>query len=54
MPVPLLRPCTPADLPAVLALIDEDRLPGQPRATPELFAEASRGSTEADGPWPRR
>ncbi|ARF74487.1 GNAT family N-acetyltransferase [Kitasatospora albolonga] len=51
MSVPLLRPFTPADLPAVLALIDEDRLPGQPRATPELFAEASKGSTEADGHW---
>ncbi|NUV68920.1 GNAT family N-acetyltransferase [Streptomyces sp. CAI-121] len=48
---PTLRPYAPADLPAVLALIDEDRLPGQPRATPELFAEATRGSAEADEPW---
>ncbi|MFJ6610469.1 GNAT family N-acetyltransferase [Streptomyces sp. NPDC091289] len=46
-----LRPYAPSDLAALLALIDEDRLPGQPRATPELFAEASRGCTEADAPW---
>ncbi|WP_433401882.1 GNAT family N-acetyltransferase [Streptomyces sp. CA-146814] len=48
---PTLRPYAPADLPAVLALLDGDRLPGQPGATPELFAEASRGCTEADAPW---
>ncbi|WP_411079948.1 GNAT family N-acetyltransferase [Streptomyces sp. cmx-18-6] len=48
---PTLRPCGPADLPEVLALVDADRLPGQPRATPELLAEASRGRTEADGHW---
>ncbi|MGW1205868.1 GNAT family N-acetyltransferase [Streptomyces cyaneofuscatus] len=48
---PALRPYVPTDLPALLALIDVDRLPGQPRATPALFAEATRGCTEADGPW---
>ncbi|MDX3376958.1 hypothetical protein PV390_21415 [Streptomyces sp. ME02-6991-2A] len=44
-----IRPYAPAELPTVPALIDEARLPGRPRATPELFTEASRGSTEADG-----
>ncbi|MFJ8842551.1 hypothetical protein ACIRFF_06565 [Streptomyces cyaneofuscatus] len=45
-----IRPYAPADLPTVPALIDEDRLPGRPRATPELFAEASEGEYEGGRP----
>lgn len=44
-----VRPATGADWPAVLAVIDADRLPGQPVVTGEMFAEAIEGRSEVDG-----
>lgn len=51
-PTPVtLRPYDPADQAAVLALIDADRLPGQPQATPTMLAEAMQGSAAQEDPW---
>ncbi|MET7718474.1 GNAT family N-acetyltransferase [Streptomyces sp. NPDC005407] len=46
-----LRPYTPADQPAVLRLINADRLPGQPRATPAMLTEALQGRSPVDAGW---
>src|SRR5690242_8880732 len=36
---------------AVLHLIDADRLPGQPQATPDMLAEAVAGRSPIDAGW---
>lgn len=46
-----LRPITPADQSAVLELINADRLPGQPQATPAMLAEALQGRSPVDSGW---
>lgn len=45
----ILRPYTPADQAAVLALMECDRLPGQPRTTPAMLSEALKGRSPVDG-----
>ncbi|MBC2908256.1 GNAT family N-acetyltransferase [Streptomyces cupreus] len=52
-PVPgvSLRPYTPADRAAVLELVNADRLPGQPAATPAMLADAVRGRSRVDAGW---
>lgn len=44
-----VRPATEADWPAVLDVIDADRLPGQPPVTAEMLGEAVRGRSPIDG-----
>lgn len=44
-----VRPYRPDDEPGVRALIDADRLPGQPRCTPERLATARRGPVPPAG-----
>ncbi|MDK9500503.1 GNAT family N-acetyltransferase [Streptomyces katrae] len=44
-----LRPYAPADAGAVLSLVNADRLPGQPVATPEMLHEALAGRSPIDG-----
>lgn len=44
-----LRPYAPADAGAVLSLVNADRLPGQPGATPEMLREALAGRSPIDG-----
>ncbi|WP_312847447.1 N-acetyltransferase [Streptomyces sp. WAC07149] len=46
-----LRPYAPADAGAVLSLVNADRLPGQPVATPEMLHEALAGRSPIDGGW---
>lgn len=46
-----LRPYAPADAGAVLSLVNADRLPGQPVATPEMLHEALAGRSPVDGGW---
>ncbi|MFJ8018577.1 GNAT family N-acetyltransferase [Streptomyces sp. NPDC096339] len=46
-----LRPYTPADSTAVLALADGDRVPGQPSVTPGMLIEALEGRSPIDGGW---
>lgn len=46
-----LRPYTPADQPAVLRLVEADRLPGQPRSTPAMLTEALEGRSTVDAGW---
>jgi ribosomal protein S18 acetylase RimI-like enzyme len=44
------RPLGPDDVEALCALVDRDRLPGQPACTPERVATALAGRSTAD-PW---
>lgn len=44
------RPLGPADVEAVCALVDRDRLPGQPPCSPERVAAVLAGRSTAD-PW---
>lgn len=44
-----IRPATPADWPAVLGVVDADRIPGQPPVTVEMLVEAIRGRSPVDG-----
>lgn len=46
-----LRPYTPADRSAVMALVEADRPPGQPRATPAMLTEALEGRSSVDAGW---
>ncbi|MEO3765717.1 GNAT family N-acetyltransferase [Streptomyces sp. B5E4] len=46
-----VRPSDPADEPAALGLVNADRLPGQPPATPAMFADALAGRSRADADW---
>ncbi|GAA0490836.1 GNAT family N-acetyltransferase [Streptomyces sp. NPDC046215] len=46
-----LRPYRATDRAAVLALIDADRLPGQPLVTPEMLAHALAGRSAVDAEW---
>lgn len=46
-----LRPYRATDRTAVLALINADRLPGQPEATPGMLAQALRGESPVDDNW---
>ncbi|MEU9719643.1 GNAT family N-acetyltransferase [Streptomyces sp. NPDC047976] len=46
-----LRPYAPADADAVLSLVNADRLPGQPVATPEMLHEALAGRSPIDCGW---
>lgn len=46
-----LRPYAAADQSAVLELINADRLPGQPQATPVMLAEALQGRSPVDSGW---
>ncbi|MFF4579986.1 hypothetical protein ACFY15_16555 [Streptomyces sp. NPDC001373] len=45
----VLRPYTSADVRQVLALVDADRLPGQPVTTPAMLAEALAGRAAVRG-----
>jgi ribosomal protein S18 acetylase RimI-like enzyme len=52
VPGTVIRPYREADQPAVLALIEADRLPGQPVCTPELLDAALSGTSVHDPvPW---
>ncbi len=46
-----MRPFAAADAHEVLALINADRLPGQPEATPEMLGEALAGRSPVDAGW---
>ncbi|OEJ21162.1 hypothetical protein AR457_41405 [Streptomyces agglomeratus] len=46
-----LRPYSPADAPAVLRLVEADRIPGQPRTTPAMLSEALEGRSLVDAGW---
>jgi ribosomal protein S18 acetylase RimI-like enzyme len=46
-----LRPYTPADASAVLAVINADRLSGQPDTTPSMLTEALGGRSPVDSGW---
>ncbi|MBT2439926.1 GNAT family N-acetyltransferase [Streptomyces sp. ISL-36] len=46
-----LRLYTPADESAVVELINADRLPGQPHATPGMLKEALKGRSPVDAGW---
>ncbi|MGX8904604.1 GNAT family N-acetyltransferase [Streptomyces netropsis] len=46
-----LRPYRTRDRAAVLALVNADRLPGQPEATPDMLTQALRGESAVDGNW---
>ncbi|MFH9424530.1 GNAT family N-acetyltransferase [Streptomyces sp. NPDC017529] len=48
---PALRPYHPADESAALELINADLLPGQPRTTAAMLAEALAGRSRADTDW---
>ncbi|MBW0101512.1 N-acetyltransferase [Pseudonocardia sp. KRD291] len=50
-PARLLRPLAEHDHPAVLALVDADRVPGQPAATGERLSEALAGRSPVDSGW---
>jgi ribosomal protein S18 acetylase RimI-like enzyme len=45
------RPYAAGDQDTVLALVEADRLPGQPEATPAMLAEALAGRSPVDGGW---
>ncbi|TJZ96483.1 GNAT family N-acetyltransferase [Actinacidiphila oryziradicis] len=45
------RPYAAGDQDAVLALVEADRLPGQPEATPVMLAEALAGRLPVHGGW---
>ncbi|MEU6230808.1 GNAT family N-acetyltransferase [Streptomyces sp. NPDC047042] len=46
-----VRPYAAEDEPAVLALVNADRLPGQPEANVDMLAEALAGRSPVDGGW---
>ncbi|MEW1640409.1 GNAT family N-acetyltransferase [Streptomyces sp. NPDC093801] len=46
-----LRPYTPADTSAVLALINLERIPGQPVTTTEMLSDALEGRSAVDAGW---
>lgn len=46
-----IRPVEARDVPAVLAVVNADRLPGQPLATPDMLAEAMAGRSTVDSGW---
>ncbi|WP_407565528.1 GNAT family N-acetyltransferase [Streptomyces sp. 184] len=46
-----VRPYTPADERTALDLVNADRLPGQPPATPAMLADALAGRSRADADW---
>ncbi|MCQ4045390.1 hypothetical protein ACFOSC_03765 [Streptantibioticus rubrisoli] len=46
-----VRPYSVADQDAVLALVEGDRLPGQPQATPGMLDQALAGHSPVDGDW---
>lgn len=46
-----LRPYAAADQPAVLKLINADRIPGQPQAIPAMLTEALKGRSPIDSGW---
>jgi ribosomal protein S18 acetylase RimI-like enzyme len=46
-----VRPYVAGDERAVLDLVNADRLPGQPQATPAMLAEALAGRSPVDGGW---
>lgn len=46
-----VRPFRPDDQDAVLELIAADRVPGQPRPTPQMLDEALAGRSPFDGSW---
>ena len=46
-----VRPYAAEDEPAVLALVNADRLPGQPKANVDMLAEALAGRSPVDGGW---
>ncbi|WP_327685561.1 GNAT family N-acetyltransferase [Streptomyces sp. NBC_00467] len=48
---PTLRPFTSADRNAVLALVDDDRMGGQPVSTPAMLDEALQGRSSVDAGW---
>ncbi|WP_246144648.1 GNAT family N-acetyltransferase [Actinacidiphila oryziradicis] len=45
------RPYAAGDQDTVLALVEADRLPGQPEATPAMLAQALAGRSPVDGGW---
>ncbi|WP_240677083.1 hypothetical protein [Actinacidiphila soli] len=45
------RPYAGGDQDTVLALVEADRLPGQPEATPAMLAAALAGRSPVDGGW---
>ncbi|MER7660187.1 GNAT family N-acetyltransferase [Streptomyces sp. NPDC096193] len=51
LPGPRLRPYTPADRNAVLALVDDDRMGGEPASTPAMLDEALQGRSSVDAGW---
>jgi ribosomal protein S18 acetylase RimI-like enzyme len=46
-----LRPLGPGDTPQLCALVDADRLPGQPRCTPEMVGRTLAGQSSVDAWW---
>ncbi|MET8682227.1 N-acetyltransferase [Streptomyces sp. NPDC004647] len=46
-----VRPYTAADEPAVLELVNADRIPGQPAASSAMLAEALNGRSRVDASW---
>lgn len=46
-----IRPYTSDDRSAVLRLIDQDRLPGQPAVTADMLAHALAGHSDVDDGW---
>lgn len=46
-----MRPYESADEGMVLEIVNEDRLPGQPRVSAEMLAEALAGRSEIDAGW---
>ncbi|MEU5163718.1 GNAT family N-acetyltransferase [Streptomyces sp. NPDC020875] len=46
-----LRPYADGDRGAVLALVNADRVPGQPEATPAMLGEALAGRSPQNGEW---
>src|SRR5690606_39454306 len=47
----VMRPVEARDEQAVLALVNADWVPGQPRATPAMLAEALAGRSGVDSGW---
>lgn len=47
----VMRPVEARDEQAVLVLVNADRVPGQPRATPAMLAEALAGRSGVDSGW---
>jgi hypothetical protein len=47
-PTMRMRPCRPADQQAVLALVEADRLPGQPECTPGILEQAMAGTSRRE------